>query len=143
MGLTNNQQAIAVFVSALFIALGAVTVPTSLPMWVKTAFFLIGAFGLAAKEALGDTSTGNSIVVPPDVIEAAMKGAIQAKSLQQQQIQLPPLPSGFSLQAASAANMKVYEDIKGNVILKSGTLYTNIFGQDLGQPDLTGFTLLN
>jgi hypothetical protein len=57
MALSNSQQAYAVFISAILIAVGAVAVPSGLPWYVGFALMVIGAIGLAVKEALGAQSS--------------------------------------------------------------------------------------
>jgi hypothetical protein len=53
MGLTNNQQALFVFISAIFISLGSISIPANFPTWVTILFFLLGSLGWALKEYLG------------------------------------------------------------------------------------------
>jgi hypothetical protein len=54
-GLTDAQQAVFVFISAIFIAVGAVTVPSGISdaNWIGFILMIIGAIGLGIKEALG------------------------------------------------------------------------------------------
>ena len=58
-GLSNNQQAIVVFLSAILIGLGAAaaTIPDFIPEKyrgsIATIFFVCGAVGFALKEAVG------------------------------------------------------------------------------------------
>jgi hypothetical protein len=56
-GLTDNQQAWIVLVSAVLIAVGAVSIPAGLPTWVGLLTSLAGAVGLGLKEALGTKPT--------------------------------------------------------------------------------------
>jgi hypothetical protein len=69
MPLSDNAQAIVVFVSALLIALGtaAAALPTGLDVtfriYVFSAFTVAGAIGFALKEALGSTGTTFTISV--------------------------------------------------------------------------------
>lgn len=60
MGLSNNQQAGAVFISGLFIAVSIVSVPLGASPYVTFALGVLGAVGLYIKEYLG-SSTANAI----------------------------------------------------------------------------------
>ena len=80
MGLTNNQQAIMVFVATVLVALGTTTiaVPSSLPDTWKYAIALVlyfcAALGYALKEALGtstQTDTSSSSTTTATVVPAA------------------------------------------------------------------------
>jgi hypothetical protein len=60
LGLTDLQQACIVLGSAILIAVGGISIPAGLPTWVGLLFSLIGAAGLALKEALGIKPKDNS-----------------------------------------------------------------------------------
>ena len=66
MGLTNNQQAVFSFVSALFLAVSVVSVPLGVSPYVTFSLGVIGAIGLFTKEYLGSvpTTISNQVTTP-------------------------------------------------------------------------------
>jgi len=53
MPLTDSQQAVLMFVSAILLAIAGVSVPAGLPTWVTLILGILGAAGMAIKEMLG------------------------------------------------------------------------------------------
>lgn len=52
-GLTDRQQALLTFVSAILIAVAGVSIPLGSPYWVALILALAGAVGFALKESFG------------------------------------------------------------------------------------------
>lgn len=146
MPLSDNQQAYLTFASMLFIAAGAVTVPSGHP-YLVLVLELVGVIGMTLKEFLGaEVSPSSAPVVTPPPPPAPTPTPVVSPPAT-----LPPLPQGFSLAAAKAAGDKVYENAQGNIILISQdvnaagqpqTDYTDLYGNVLSNHDLTGYTQL-
>lgn len=52
-GLSDRQQSLIVFVSAILLSVAAVAVPAGAPYWVALTLGILGAIGFALKEAAG------------------------------------------------------------------------------------------
>lgn len=125
MGLTNNQQAVAMFISAVLIALGSVSVRSGLPMWVTTTFFILGALGFAIKEALGDTAPPVVVTQPPQDGGGSAGGGGGS---------IPTIIDMTAVAQAKAVNYHVFanSNYPKGIVLMSGGTWLDITGKILG-----------
>lgn len=111
--LTDKQQAWVTFISTVFVALGAYSVPANEPVVVSAVLFLLGALGFALKEALGAAAPAPSTVT---------------------QVIAPKSEETFDVSAAKAAGYDVYINSNyplGYVLLMQG-VYTDVYDHTLG-----------
>ncbi len=128
-GLSDGQQALLMFLSTLCIALSVMSVPSGASFNVTFTLAVLGVFGATLKEFLGSApaSQGNTSNPPPVNTSSSPP-------------QLPPLPAGFSVSAAKGAGYKVYENMKGDVVLVMNGIYSDAFGRN--RVDITSLALL-
>lgn len=132
-GLTDKQQAVITFISAILISLGAVSAPSGFPQWVAVVLFLLGAFGFAIKEALGGIAPAP---VPAPVPAPAAAPVVIPIPQPAGPIITPQYPAGFSLSALKQIGDKVYSNpnYPYNLIYQDPAGWYNIFGVKIAGP---------